>query len=584
MANVILSYRRLDSGTFTGRIFDRLVASYGRDAVFRDIDSIPIGVDFRPRIADAIRECDVLLAIIGSKWLGRSGKSGAVKIKTKDDFVRIEIETALRLGKPIIPVLVGNTRMPKIAQVPKSLSAFVYLNGLKIDTDRDFDHHVEDLLREIEQISQSSPTKPASALRPAPVPARSFFSRPSIAVLPFKNMSGDPAQDYFADGMVEEIITALSHISWLFVVARNSSFSYKGRATDLRQVGRELGVRYVVKGSVRKNGDQVRIAAQLIEAKTRAHLWADKFDSSLDDVFDLQDRVARSVAGVIEPTLQASEVQRAARQPIKDLTAYDLYLRAHAFMLSPARRIVELEELFDKMFERDPDFGPALALAATFHMNSDIFGWCDDYDANCREGLDRGRQALLMAKDDPTVLVNAAFALGFFGEDIHAMITLVDRALSLNPSFARGWHASGCLRLWAGQPDIAIEHLELSLRLSPRTRVGWSLYAIAAAHIICERFEEAIPKLLLALQEDATPVAYQALIACYAHLGRLEDASETLNRLRSIRTSVPPPASRITKLVPEFWKAVLSGVQSTSNWSTNATRVRETDQAVQGEL
>lgn len=189
-----------------------------------------------------------------------------------------------------------------------------------------------------------------------------------------------------------------------------------------------------------------------------------------------------------------------------------------------------------------------------------------------------------MAKDDPTVLVNAAFALGFFGEDIHAMITLVDRALSLNPSFARGWHASGCLRLWAGQPDIAIEHLELSLRLSPRTRVGWSLYAIAAAHIICERFEEAIPKLLLALQEDATPVAYQALIACYAHLGRLEDASETLNRLRSIRTSVPPPASRITKLVPEFWKVVLSGVQSTSNWSTNATRVRETDQAVQGEL
>jgi adenylate cyclase len=173
----------------------------------------------------------------------------------------------------------------------------------------------------------------------------------------------------------------------------------------------------------------VRITAQLIEAETLTHLWADHFDSSLNDVFDLQDRVAASVAGVIEPTLQASEVQRTSRQPMKDLTAYDLYLRAHALMLSPVRRIVELEELFDKMFERDPDFGPALALAATFHMNSDIFGWCGDYDANCRKGLQRGRRAVLVANDDPTILANAAFALGYFGEDIHAMIAFAQPKL-----------------------------------------------------------------------------------------------------------------------------------------------------------
>src|SRR5262245_41740244 len=256
-----------------------------------------------------------------------------------------------------------------------------------------------------------------------PPPASDAFSeKPSIAVLPFRNMSGDPEQDYFADGMVEEITTALARIRWLFVIARNSSFTYKGQAIDIRQVGRELGVRYVLEGSVRKSGNLVRITAQLIEAETVAHLWADHFDGSLEQVFVLQDQVASSVAGIIEPALQAAEAQRAARQPTKDLGAYDLYLRAHAMMLSPARRIAELEELFERIFERDPDFGPALALAATFHMNSDIFSWCDDQEANCRNGLNRGRRALAVAADDPTIIVNAAFALGYFGEDINSMV------------------------------------------------------------------------------------------------------------------------------------------------------------------
>jgi pentatricopeptide repeat protein len=393
-----------------------------------------------------------------------------------------------------------------------------------------------------------------------PVPA-AFPDKPSIAVLPFQNMSGDPAQDYFADGMVEEITTALSRIRWLFVIARNSSFSYKGKSVDVRQVSRELGVRYVLEGSVRKSGNRVRITAQLIEAGTNAHLWADHFDGSLEQVFDLHDQVAKSVAGVIEPTLQAAEVQRATRQPTKDLSAYDLYLRAHAMMLSPARRVNELEDLFDEIFERDPDFGPALALAASFHMNSDILGWCEDHDTNSLKGLQRGRRALAVANDDPTILVNAAFALGYFGENIHAMIALVDRALSFNPSFARGWHASGCLRLWAGQPDLAIEHVEASLRLSPRTRVGWSLYAMAAAHISCRRFADAIPKLLLALQEDASPIAYQCLIACYAHLGRLDEAREMLSRMRSVTPGMAPPATRIGKLMPQLMEIVVSGLQ-----------------------
>ena len=317
----------------------------------------------------------------------------------------------------------------------------------------------------------------------------------------------------------------------------------------------------VLEGSVRKSGNRVRISTQLIVAETNVHLWADRFDGSLEEVFDLQDSVAASVAGVIEPTLQIAEVQRTWRRPTTDLAAYDLYLRALAMMLSPARRIAEIEDIFDNLLERDPDFGPALALAAAFHMNSDIMGWCEDHDTNCRKGLERGRRALTLVNDDPTIFVNAAFALGYFGENIHAMIALVERALSLNPSFARGWHASGCLRLWAGQPDIAIEHIQASLRLSPRTRVGWGLNTIAAAHMICHRFNEALSVIFVLIEEDPSPIAYQALIACYAHLGRLAEAREALSRLRSISSEVTPPAGRLVTLVPEFCKLVQSGLQ-----------------------
>ena len=184
--------------------------------------------------------------------------------------------------------------------------------------------------------------------------------KPSIAVLPFQNMSGDPGQEYFVDGMVEEIITALSRIRWLFVIARNSSFTYKGQAVDVKRVGRELGVRYVLEGSVRKAGNRVRITGQLIDAITGAHLWADRFDGSLEDVFDLQDKVASSVAGVIEPALQTAETARSADRPIADLTAYDLYLRAYAMTSSSAKEIPEALRLLEQAIEREPVTGPPL--------------------------------------------------------------------------------------------------------------------------------------------------------------------------------------------------------------------------------
>ena len=373
----------------------------------------------------------------------------------------------------------------------------------------------------------------------------------------FANMSGDPEQEYFADGMVEEIITALSRICWLFVIARNSTFTYKGQSVYVKQVARELGVRYVLEGSVRKAGGRVRITAQLIYAPTGTHLWADRFDGSLEDVFELQDKVATSVAGVIEPTLQAAETARAAHRPTNDLTAYDLYLRAYALDLTSAP---EALRLLDQAIERDPHYGPALALAANFHAQRCIAGWSQDPKADCRKGADLARRALRAGGDDPSTIVNAAGPLAFFGDDIGAMMGLVDRALALNPSFARGWNNSGLLSLFAGQPERAIEHAETALRLSPRARVGTTVGIIGTAHLVSRRFGEALPKLLLAIQEAPTfPVPYRWLASCYAHMGRLDEARDVVKRLRALTPVVVPSATQFRN--PEHRELLLSGLR-----------------------
>jgi TolB-like protein len=393
------------------------------------------------------------------------------------------------------------------------------------------------------------------AVRPPPV-----LDKPSIAVLPFQNMSGDPEQGYFVDGMVEEIITALSRIRWLLVIARNSSFTYKGQAVDVRQVGRELGVRYVLEGSVRKVGNLVRISAQLIDAGSGGHLWADRFDGSLEQIFELQDRVASNVAGVIEPALQAAEAARSAGRPTADLTAYDLYLRAHAMIWSSARQILEALPLLEQAIAHDPRYGPALAWAAYCCFRLVLDGRSDDPAVHRLKGVDFARRALEVAGEDPGILANAAQALAYFGEDIGAMMALVDRALALNPNFARGWHVSGVLRMEAGQPDIAIAHVETSLRLSPRARVGTAIAIIGEAHFLAHRFDEAAPYLLLAIQEDPSlSVPYRYLAACYAHVGRLAEAREIITRLRSISPVVIPDASFLRSA--EHRELLLSGLR-----------------------
>jgi TolB-like protein/class 3 adenylate cyclase len=404
------------------------------------------------------------------------------------------------------------------------------------------------------RVQNETPPPPPVAVLPLP-------DKPSIAVLPFQNMSGDPEQEYFVDGMVEEIITALSRIRWLFVIARNSSFSYKGQSPDVKQVGRELGVRYVLEGSVRKGGNRVRITAQLIDAESGAHLWADRFDGLIEEVFELQDKVALSVAGVIEPTLQAAEMRRSAARPTADLTAYDLYLRALATIFPVTReRIFEALGLLEQAIALDRHYGPALAWAAICHMVLIRDGWVEAPETNRRKGVDFARHALEVAGNDPGILANATLALAYFGEDIGAMLGLVDRALALNPSFARGWYVSGMLRILAGQHDLAIEHLETSLRLSPRERMGQPLSVMGAAYFFKRQFDEAAAKLLLSIQDDpGLPAPYRFLASCYAHMGRLDDARAIVARLRAITPLVMQSVTQFRN--PEDRELFLSGLR-----------------------
>jgi len=415
------------------------------------------------------------------------------------------------------------------------------------------------------RVVRNTAVKSPSAVAPSALP---LPDKPSIAVLPFANMSGDSEQEYFADGMVEEIITALSRIRWLFVIARNSSFTYKGQNVDVKQVGRELGVRYVLEGSVRKAGQRVRITGQLIDAPTGTHLWADRFDGSLEDVFELQDRVASNVAGIIEPTLRSAEIRRSAQWPTHDLTAYDFYLRALSNRAAYDKdQTISALSLLGQAIKRDPQYGPALALAAECHHFLVANSWAGNEETSRLEGLNLARLAIQVAEDDASVLGNAAYVLGFFGENIDGALALMGRSLAINPSFAEGWYSSGVLRNFAGQPDLAITHLETSLRLNPRDRKARHLTAIGVAHFFSRRFGDAAASLVVSV--EAIPgwvVTYRFLAACYAHIGRLEEARETVKRLREITPVVIPGV--IPYRNPEHRELFLSGLRLAAGETT----------------
>jgi adenylate cyclase len=358
--------------------------------------------------------------------------------------------------------------------------------------------------------------------------------KPSIAVLPFENMSGDPEQEYFADGMVEEIITALSRFKWLFVIARNSSFTFKGKAVDIKEVGRRLGVRYVLEGSVRKASGKVRITGQLIDAVTGAHIWADRFERDLTDVFALQDEVAVAVVSAIQPKLLQTEIATATRRRPENLTAYDSYLRAmQQVYLLTREGLAEAIRLARCALELDPRFGLAAALAGTCHMQNVLWGYAVDPQFDRKEAIRLCRVALSMDDGDPDTLAWACLIPAYMVGDCESAIEMADRAVALNPNSYSAWSRRGWVYHIAGQPGEAVRSFERAIRMSPvDPLLHVSFVGLGYAFIELGRFDEAIVAGKKAQRQNPSfPVAYRCLASAFAHLGRDTEAREAAARV-----------------------------------------------------
>jgi TolB-like protein/class 3 adenylate cyclase len=385
--------------------------------------------------------------------------------------------------------------------------------------------------------SEPEPDKPSVRL--------ALPDKPSIAVLPFQNMSGDPEQEYFADGIVEEIITALSRFQNLFVIARNSSFTYRGHAVDVKRVSRELGVRYVLEGSVRRASNRVRITGQLIDATTGAHLWADRFEGTLEDVFDLQDRVTVSVISAIAPKLQQVEIERAKRKQTERLDAYDYFLRALANVHQGTKEAIgEALRQFYRAIDLDPEFSSACGMAAWCYVVRKTNGWMLDVAQEVTETTRLARRATDLGREDAVALCWGGYALAYVAGDVDSGCAFVDEALTLNPNLAAAWNFSGWIRIFLGEHKAAIDRFERALRLSPRDPTAFHMrHGVAYAQFLSGEYEKASSAARVALRDQAWLGGLRVLAASKALAGQLEEAREAINRLLQL-----DPALRISNL------------------------------------
>ncbi len=396
------------------------------------------------------------------------------------------------------------------------------------------------LASEVPAAVQSTPAgatrgSEAGSARPSlPLP-----DKPSIAVLPFTNLSGDPEQDYFADGIVEDIITGLSRIKWIFVIARNSSFAYKGKAMDVRQVGRELGVRYVLEGSVRKSGNRIRITAQLIDTGTGTNIWADRYDRPLDDIFAVQDELTISVVGVIEPTLRKAEIERARRKRPDSLDAYDLYLRAlpFAFTAMPQDADTALT-LLVRATELEPDYAAAHAMIAWCHEQRYLRGGLNEEVKQA--ALHHARTAIAVGGDDAAALATAGFVIAVIEYDYDAATAAFDRSFALSNSSALALGFSSIVQAWKGDDATAVDQAERAIRLSPFDPLLYLPYVgLAYAHFAAGRFEEAANAAGRASQSNPKfSMPYVLHAAALANLGRGEEARVVGDALRKVEPNL----------------------------------------------
>src|SRR3954468_19598605 len=361
--------------------------------------------------------------------------------------------------------------------------------------------------------------------------------RPSIAVLPFDNLSGDPQQDYFSDGIVEEIITALTRTSWLLVIARNSSFTYKSHAVDVKEVGRELGVHYVLEGSVRKSAEKVRITCQLIDTANGMHIWADRYEGSLEDIFELQDQVTANLVSAIARPLQRAAIERARRKPTENLSSYDYFLRGMAsFHQWNAEASNDALRHFKKAIELDAEFATAHGMAAWCYVWRIVYGWVLDPKQEYADAVQLARRAIELGPDDAVALGCGGWVLAYIGRELESGAMFVDRARALNPSHAPSWYFGGWIKVFLGDPEAAIPDFEKVLRLSPRDPLTFhTLNGIAWSHFFAGRSDQALSWAERALLENPTcKPALRIRAASQAMLGRREDARLTIDRLAKV--------------------------------------------------
>ena len=363
--------------------------------------------------------------------------------------------------------------------------------------------------------------------------------RPSIAVLPFANMSGDPEQEYFADGMVEDILTALSRVRWLFVIARQSSFSYKVRAADVKRIGHELGVRYMVEGSVRKSANRVRITVQLIDAETGAHIWADRYDRDLSDIFALQDEITERIVSAIEPTVRTVEIKRALAKPTGSLTAYDSYLRALPYYYSQTREaVLRAETLLQEAIDLDPGYAEALGTLADCIAIRTSTGWHESRRRGTDEACEAARRALAAGPDNSTCVASAAFAYGILGHRFDEALELAERAIQVHPNSTFVRNRAGAVYSVSGESDKAIAQFEAAQRMNPLdNKTATVTFTVATtAHFFARRFEESVRwgRRTMAITPDAN-IARWITAAALGHLGRLDEARVEIDKILALQ-------------------------------------------------
>jgi adenylate cyclase len=476
-------------------------------------DDLPAHQPFRPQIQAELSAAKAALVI----WSAAAATS---------DWVLSEADRA-RESHKLVQLRLDGARLP----MPFDQIQCTDLAGWTGDTAHSGWRKV---LASIAELVSGAAPQPAPTPAPAPsTPAPALPDKASIAVLPFADPSGAAEGDYFADGMVDEIVTALSRFPALFVIDSGSSLSFRERERDLKVIGRELGVRYLLQGSVRRSGPRVRIAVSLVEAADGAQVWADRFEGTLEDVFAVQDEVANAAAARIEPSIQAADLRRGAARPTSDQSAYDLFLRGRQRVLEYDKASwVAAKALFEQAVERDPRYALAWAFLAWGEAAAASWGWSDDPDASRRNAQEPMRRALAFGSDDPRVLAVVALTSLFSGGDPRACLAMADRALSLNPGSAICWMNSAWVSQMSGHPEQALERIQHAMRLDPRTPDRGSLtLGYGSTLLLLTRYDEAIPWLeeAAALRPN-NPVTLFLLTDAYARLGRIDEAKAMLVR------------------------------------------------------